>query len=209
MNIQVVALLVQEGSKVLTQLLQMRPPRSATPEAPTPTPITLETSNAEPAASSTLETRDKNKATSIVAGCVPCALGHLGTCTGLLNEAMRFARSDGVASTEVIQRANMCLDELNAMERVDLRPEMIANLPEWEKEIANKALDQSRATRHGLEGLSSIDGLEKTAADMQTARQAIGVSWFKQKIPHMTPDEKTDLKKHAEEHINEIISPGG
>lgn len=205
MNVQVVALLIQEGSRVITHFLQMRPPQKARAKL-LPAPLVLETTNAEPTASSVLYAEPK---ADIATGCVPCALGHLGTCTGLLNEAMRFARSDGLDSTEVITRANMCLDELNAMERVDLRPEMIANLPDWEKKIANKALDQSRATRHGLEGLSSIDGLEKAAADMQSARQEIGVSWFKQKIPHMTPSERADLKKHAEEHINEIISPGG
>ena len=111
-----------------------------------------------------------------------CAIGHFGTCSGLLNEAMRFANKDGISSSEVIDRVNICLDELNALERVDLRPQLIINLPPWEKDLANKALVESRSTRHGLEKISTVEDLEKVTAETQEARQDIGRTWFKQKI---------------------------
>lgn len=121
---------------------------------------------------------NSSEARDIATGCLPCALGHFGTCSGLLNEAMRFARKDGLNSNEVIDRVNMCLDELNAMERVDLRPELIANLPQEEKGIANRALSESRGLRHQLEGMSSVEELEQSAAQTQTTRKEIGRAWF-------------------------------
>lgn len=136
-------------------------------------------------------------AKSIATGCLPCFLGHAGTCSGLLNEAVRFS-DNGLADDQVIQRINMCLDELNAMERVDLRPEMITQLSGWEKELAEKALKFSRDTRHGLEGLANggkKEDLEALAATMQTNRQDIGRTWFKSKLQNMTPDEKVEMQK--------------
>lgn len=130
-----------------------------------------------------------------------CAIGHFGTCSGLLNEAMRFAKKDGVGSSEVIDRVNMCLDELNAMERVDLRPELITDLPDWEKELANRALTASRATRHGLEGLTTGNDLEKVAASTQTARTQIGRGWFKERLARMPKEEKEKLAEKAIEKL--------
>jgi hypothetical protein len=139
------------------------------------------------------------KATGTATGCVPCSIGHLGTCSGLLNEAMRFARNDGVESDEVITRVNMCLDELNALERVDLRPEMIHGLPEWEKGLAERALSLSRAIRHDLEQLPTVSGLEGIAGKTQTERQAIGKEWFKGKIVRMPPEQQKLALEKAKE----------
>jgi len=130
-----------------------------------------------------------------------CAIGHLGTCSGLLAESLRFGRKDGIDSGEVIDRANLCLDELNAMERVDLRPELIVGLPEWEKKLANQALDESRAVRHSLEGLSTVEELEKVAARVQTARQEIGRNWFKEKLTKMPKEEKSELVEKTIEKL--------
>jgi hypothetical protein len=132
----------------------------------------------------------EGKATSIASGCVPCSIGHLSTCSGLLNEAMRFARKDGVQSEEVINRVNMCLDELCALERVDLRPEMIHDLPDWEKSLAEKALDLSRSLRHDLEEISDTSTLEGISARTQTTRQEIGKAWFKERFSRMTPEQQ-------------------
>jgi len=140
----------------------------------------------EPSAPSTT----REKATGIATGCIPCSIGHLGTCSGLLNEAMRFARKDGVQSDEVIKRVNMCLDELNALERVDLRPEMIHDLPDWEKPMAEKALDLSRSLRHDLEQVPDLSMLEGISAKTQTTRNEIGKSWFKERFTRMTPEQQ-------------------
>lgn len=115
-------------------------------------------------------------------GCIPCSVGHLGTCSGLLNEAMRFARKDGLSSPEVADRVNMCLDELNSMERVDLRPEKVVALPAGDKALADRALLTSRELRHDLENLSGVDHLEKVAAKTQTTRNEIGREWMTRKF---------------------------
>jgi hypothetical protein len=143
------------------------------------------------------------KATAAATGCVPCSIGHLGTCSGLLNEAMRFARKDGVQSEEVIGRVNMCLDELNALERVDLRPELIHGLPDWEKTLAEKALSLSRSLRHDLEGLSTLESLEGIAAKTQGTRQEIGKSWFKERISRMSPEQREHVEQELEKIANE------
>jgi len=148
-------------------------------------------------------TSEKLKAISIEAGCVPCSLGHLGTCSGLLNEAMRFARSDGIESNEVIDRVTHCLQELNSLEREDLSPEMIINLPPWEKELAIEALETSRATRHHLEAITTVNELEKAAANTQTANTKISRKWFKRKLSKMTPEEKTKIATKAIEKLGE------
>lgn len=139
------------------------------------------------------------KATGTATGCVPCSIGHLGTCSGLLNEAMRFARNDGVESDEVISRVNICLDELNALERVDLRPEMIHGLPPWERALAEQALSLSRAIRHDLEQIPSVSGLEGIAGRTQSERQAIGRAWFRGKLARMSPDQQKLALEKAKE----------
>jgi hypothetical protein len=139
------------------------------------------------------------KATTAATGCVPCSIGHLGTCSGLLNEAMRFARNDGVGSDEVIKRVNICLDELNALERVDLRPELIHGLPDWEKTLAEQALELSRAVRHGLESLSTIPELEGIAAKTQGTRQEIGKNWFRERLRRMTPEQRQQVEQKLQE----------
>lgn len=198
MNVQMVAVLIQEGSRLFSQWLQIRPPQKKSVLEPL-----IKVSQEISEEKTVLE----SKATEVPTGCIPCAIGHMGTCSGLLNEAVRFARADGIASVEVIDRANMCLDELNAMERIDLRPEMIANLPEWEKELANSALIESRNLRHELEKLSNVAQLEQVAAGTQSTRQQIGRSWFQAKLSHMSPEEKAEIQKKAKERIDQIITP--
>ena len=196
MDRQTIALIFQEGGRFITELIRTRPFKR--PE--TVRPVIVE--EQPPKVAETIT--EEEKASSIEAGCVPCAIGHFGTCSGLLNEAMRFAKKDGVGSSEVIDRVNMCLDELNAMERVDLRPEMITDLPDWEKELANGALTASRATRHGLEGLTDGNDLEKVAASTQTARTEIGRKWFKERMARMPKEEKEKLAEKAIEKLEEV-----
>jgi len=154
-----------------------------------------------------LPAKTEEKTKTIATACIPCAIGHYGTCSGLLNEAMRFAKKEGIASGEVIDRMNMCLDDLNTMERVDLRPEKIADLPEWEKKLANKALNDSRSLRHGLESLGNVDDLEKLAARTQTTRNDIGREWFQQKLGSkgITKDKLEEMKMAAAQQAAEEV----
>lgn len=195
MDRQTVALIVQESGKFITEIIRnygFKRTRTVQSVIVEEQPPKVD----EPIA-------EEGKASSVEAGCVPCAIGHFGTCSGLLNEAMRFANKDGLGSSEVIDRVNMCLDELNAMERVDLRPEMITNLPDWEKKLANGALTASRATRHGLEGLTTGNDLEKVAASTQTARTEIGRKWFQERLARMPKEEKERLAEKAIEKLEE------
>jgi len=114
--------------------------------------------------------------------CLPCAINHLSTCSGLCSEALRFARSDGIASPEVIERVGLCQDELNAMERIDLRAEVVAKLDPKEKEIAHRALSGTRDIRHNLEHMGSVDELESLTAQTQTLRTEIGKKWAEEKL---------------------------
>lgn len=222
-NVQVVALLIQTGGQLLSQVIeseQMKsrlkmlaiqqansPPMPEMPEAPAPV-IQIVTTHPElldkplefqpeaPAAS-----HPEPKAKSIASGCIPCSLGHFSTCSGLLNEAMRFALKEGM-SGEVNDRVNMCVDELNALERVDLRPEMTTELTGWEKELAIKTLNTSRSIRHGLEGLTTVEDLEKAAANTQINRKEIGREWFQHKTASLPPD----LQKKAMEELAKVES---
>lgn len=198
MNIQIAAVLISEGSKLLGQWFRNRPVEIKTVsrviEAPT-SEIPGKFSG-------------RDKAIETATGCLPCGIGHLGTCTGLLNEAMRFAKSDGIDSNEVIDRVGMCLDELNAMERVDLRPEMVVSLPAWEKELVNEVLVASRATRHALEELKTVDSLEKTAADTQSIRTRIWRAWIKSKMQHLTSEEQIRIQQKVTEKLEELEEEG-
>ncbi len=187
------ALALQEGGKLVTEVMKFATRNreqkeivAARSEVEIIEPAQEEKKAAE-------EAPAKSKATAIPTGCIPCSLGHVGTCSGLLNEAMRFARTDGMASPEVIDRVNICLDELNALERVDLRPEMTVNLQGKEKELATEALVQSKAIRHNLENLKTIDDLEKTAARTQEIRSHIGREWFQNKLSTMPESQKAAI----------------
>lgn len=151
---------------------------------------------------------EPEKATAIATGCIPCAIGHLGTCSGLLNEAMRFAGADddGMASNEVIDRVGFCLNELNAMERVDLRPEMIVNLPEWEKKLVDQVLLASRNTRHQLEALESVETLKEAAATTQGTHKGIWRDYIKHKAANLTPEEIQEVQARLLAKIEEITA---
>jgi len=144
---------------------------------------------------------------SITAGtaCLPCTQDHLSTCSGLLSEALRFARKDGIESVEVISRIGLCNDELNAMERVDLRPELTVNLPDWEKQLANDVLNGSRDLRHNIAAMTSVNDLESIAATAQILRTKVGENWLKSRIANMSPQDKAKVKQKAEELLKEQI----
>jgi hypothetical protein len=98
------------------------------------------------------------------------------------------------------------MDELNAMERIDLRPENLVQLSGWEKELAEKALSESRQIRHNLEGLKNVDNLEQVAAKTQTSRKAIGRAWFEKKLSSMPEADKEEVKRRVIAKIEEMAS---
>ena len=168
---------------------------------------------------STSTIQEPAKATKTVAtACVPCALGHFSTSSGLLNEVARF-KKDGITSDEILDRVAKVQAEQNALERVDLTPENIQALPPWEKELAEESLSQSRKLRHSLESFTSIEQLNQAAADTASFYKDLNRKWFKGRFSHLgsgkaqriadevgklSSEEKERVMRRAEELIEEV-----
>jgi len=102
--------------------------------------------------------------------CLTCSRDHLSTVSAALNEAIRFARKEGIDHKEVVRRIGIALDELNIMERIDLAADEIIKLPQAEREIANWVLKEARELRHDIAEIQSLEDLEKVAAKAATLR---------------------------------------
>jgi len=160
-----------------------------------------------------LETAPRQE--DIATACVPCAIGHYAGAAKLLNEAFRF-RDDGIESNQVVDDIAGAIGELNAMERVDLTPEKLQNSSSWERSIADEALKESRKLRHRLEGISSMEELEKAAADTESYYKKLNRQWYKGRFAHLgrekveaiekrlSPEDKERIKKSANEIIEEV-----
>lgn len=146
---------------------------------------------------------EDGEASAVATGCIPCAMNHFSTCSGLLDESVRFARGEeGTASPEVVDRALMCLKELNAMERVDLRPEMIAQLEGWERDAATEVLEESRGLRHIIEsGIRDARHLEEIAAQVEGITTKYGRMWMQNKIKEMSPEDKEEVAQRFMEKL--------
>lgn len=114
-----------------------------------------------------LKQEEKKVAPAPGTGCIPCGRLHLQKVAGLLEESLRFARSDGLGHPEVLRRVDLAERELGNMEVIDFHPSVLVTLPPKEKELAELALARGRELRHGLDGLrasSPVEELEKVAA---------------------------------------------
>lgn len=103
--------------------------------------------------------------------CLSCCRDHFSTISGALAEGLRFARSDGMTSKDVQGRIGLALDEMNIMERIDLAPTAIAPLKGKEKELAEWALTNSRELRHTVGEITTVDDMEKAAAQAARFRE--------------------------------------
>jgi len=112
----------------------------------------------------------------VKSACLPCAVGHFSTSSTLLNEAVRF-KKDGLASPQVLDDIAQAIGEQNALERIDLTPAKIELLPDWEKELANLALEKSRELRHNLESVQNMDDLEEIAIDTEEFYKRLNRDW--------------------------------
>lgn len=226
-----VATLVSEGGKLISELLRISNSKTASieiryPEIPDELPGFTEpgaggvkspplnmTSSKDESAVRPVDSGmapvdyapiQKAAGEKVATSCVGCAIGHLATCSGLLKEAVRFS-DEGMASPNIISRLNTCLDELNAMERVDLQPAKIADLPDWEKVLAHDALRVSRETRHFIEaGVTSADQLEKLAANLIQVRERIGQSWLQQKLRALSAEDKQEIQRRVMAKLNNL-----
>lgn len=103
-----------------------------------------------------------------VGACLRCWVNHLITVSGALSEALRFARSEGIFSPEVIKRVKLSLEELDIGERIDASPEEILKLPANQKEIMDWLLPKARDLRHHIEEIRNVSDLEMAAAMAKT-----------------------------------------
>ncbi|MBA7562902.1 hypothetical protein ES708_04555 [subsurface metagenome] len=136
------------------------------------------------------------KKEAVATACVPCALGHFSTSAGLLNEAVRF-KKEGITSNEILDRIAKVLEEQNALERVDLTPEKIRNTPDWERDLAEEALQQSRSLRHRLETLTTIEELEQAAADAEGYYRTLNREWYKRRFAHLGPEKAQRISEEV------------
>lgn len=185
------AALVQEGGRVLTEVIRsnynspegrLHKTMEIVPDEESPIPRfqSVTTSyDVEPDTTSDDVEQKTADATGIKKGCIPCALGHVGTCTGLLDEALRFARSEGMENPTTIDRMNKCLDELNTMERGDLTQDQIKLLPKWQQDLAEEVLLASRKTRHQIEDCFDLDSLKGLTADVAQVRGNLGQEYYR------------------------------
>ena len=99
--------------------------------------------------------------------CRPCTADHIATCAGILSEALRFARSDGMESDEVQQRLALCAQEMNTWERWDAAPPSFEALSDADKAFLRRWLPKGRKFRHEVNKVDTIEDLEKAAANAQ------------------------------------------
>ena len=130
----------------------------------------------------------------IATGCLPCAVSHFSTSAGLLNEAVRF-KGEGMTSNEILDRIAGVIEEQNALERVDLSPVKIQHLPEWERPIAEEALEQSRQLRHRLEGIQSADELGQVAADTKRYYTKLNRQWYKGRFSNLGAEKAEAISR--------------
>jgi len=194
MNTNIIAIIVSEGGRIVSELIRnYRKPPQLPPSTiqlySTPEPEPL------PAIKEKYEPTEKEEATERIkqgTACIPCTNSHLHACVGLLNEASRFAKKDGI-SNEVIKRVDGCLGEIVAAERIDLTPENVDGLPPGEKEIANYAAMELREIRHSLEAVPNAAELDKIAARTARLQHHVSQRWFGEKLKGMDKEEKLKI----------------
>jgi len=120
-------------------------------------------------------------AEGVKSACVPCAIGHFSTSATLLNEAVRF-KKDGLTSPQVLDDIAQAIGEQNALERIDLTSAKIQTLPDWEKEMAEKALERSRELRHMLESVQSMEELQSIAAATEEFYKWLNREWASKRL---------------------------
>jgi len=138
------------------------------PPAPAPTLVAIPSVPVAPA-TPTGETEDAERQQT---GCIPCSRSHLSTVSGALGESLRFAREEGnIGHPEVQRRLMLAEDEINIMERIDLAPDALAASPPDQQQLAQEYLPKIRALRQDIGTVTSLEKLEKVAANASVLGQ--------------------------------------
>ena len=148
--------------------------------------------------------------------CDICSLDHISTCGGMLEEANRFARREGVDNPEVIRKIGICRQQLNALERDDANPQKLVELPSIERKIMEGILPKVGKLRHRLNEIVSLETLEQVAAEAQDLNDQFQTKLFhlqrkRKQIeneirnlnPDILPEEMEKLQAEALEKLAE------
>ena len=145
--------------------------------------------------------------------CEICSLDHISTCAGILEEANRFARREGVDNPEVIRRISICRQQLNALERDDANPQKLVELPRIEREIMERILPKAGKLRHRLNEIVSLETLEQVTAETQDLSDQFQGEIFhlrlkrkltKNEVGRLSSEDKDRVLKRAGELIEEV-----
>jgi len=139
----------------------------------------------------------------VKSACVVCAIGHFVTSSKFLNEAVRF-KKDGLASPQVLDDIAEAIGEQNALERIDLTPAKIETLPEWEKEMAEGALEKSRELRHRLETVANMIDLQKIAVETEEYFRYLNREWASKRLENC-PTCQINASEEADVEPEEVI----
>lgn len=194
MRVEILAVVIQEGGKLFSELLRLRShkPKQVVGPQPAITPPAEQPEIIEETSESKVE-----KGTA----CLPCVNGHSYACIGFLSEANRMS-PDGLNS-ESLFRVDKCLGEIAAAERIDLAEERIAKLPPEEQIIARTALKKFREVRHDLEGITSKEVLQKANVKMIELQEYVGAEWLKIRLAKMPKEEKEEMTKKVIQKLEE------
>jgi hypothetical protein len=126
---------------------------------------------------------------------------------------MRF-KKDGLSSPQVLDDIAQAIGELNALERIDLTSAKINVLPDWEKEIAEVALEKSRELRHRLESVQDMADLQQIAVETEEFYKYLNREWTSKRIGNcptcqINQTEQIEDAKVAEEAPKSKLSDYG
>lgn len=178
------------------------------PQTPTRAPESPKESLPPPTEnSSSLTTEAPQDSVSTGTACLPCCRDHLSTSSSVLSEGIRFARDKGVKDPQAIRRIRIALDELNAMERIDLAPDEIVKLKGAERELADWVLKSSRDLRHAITAIKDIGTMEQAAAKTSSiTEEFMSRLWA---IPEEECETCGEVRESIRQFIEKRKSVGG
>ncbi|MBA7630593.1 hypothetical protein ES703_38116 [subsurface metagenome] len=162
-------------------------------------PVAQKEASLEQTATSTITPQELETPPTQGTACDICSLDHISTCAGILEEANRFARREGVDNPEVIRRISICRQQLNAMERDDANPQKLVELPRIEREIMEKILPKAGKLRHRLNEIVSLETLEQVTAETQDLSDL-----FQNEIFHLQLKRK--LTEKGDKNLNPEVN---
>ena len=145
-----------------------------------------------------------NTREELAVGCLPCARAHFTAIWGSLDEALRFARDEGIAYFEVITRMQSAEKEALMIERHDWTPAKIANSPAAEQEVLRYMLPKLRELRQDIVDIDSVEDLEAATAKAEDLSRELHIQVLKlkginaQRLAGLAQDVK-DGKKTIEQ----------